>query len=300
MLGQTGAMMFDKVRRCLACGLIAVSPIAGNPRAVSRQQTPATEHTAGPSLQLPSFAIFGLTADAGPAKPIAKKELERFIADARKAKAAIGGAGEPNYYWIVPIVFYRSSGLFTKAAWSKDEIKQGRQLSSFFATLFGKPDLRIEAPDQESFRSGLVRLRNWFVSLCDDNHTLGRMIFTPDAGPFFGQQVDLEQAAGMRVLESVPIPGQQARFVLMTDKGQHEPMVFGIINPDRSMRWLKRLSAAPRGTIRGATFVNRTISKLGGYGYVCELMADWNYGFERSLIYLDESLGLRFYFVSTQ
>jgi len=59
-----------------------------------------------------------------------------------------------------------------------------------------------------------------------------------------------------------------------------EPIVFGIINADNSIRWLKRLSAAPKGRITSAAFVERTIHKLEGYGYICALMTEWNGGLE--------------------
>lgn len=273
---------------CMVCGQAAQSPnLPGNPQENS--------------LQLPSLAIFGLPALGATTnleKPINAKELEKFIAGIDKARAGKGVAKTTNYYWVIPMVFSRARNLFAKATWTKEEIKQGQEISDFFARIFAKPELKIDRTDPESFKNGLSALRNWFVSLCQDNKILGLMIYTTDDGPFFGETVAAERISGMRLLGSIQIPDQQASFVLLTDRSQPEPIIIGVINDDQSVRWLKRYSGAPAGRISSATVVERTISPVQGYGYGCRLMADWSYGFEPSTIYLDDSLNLRFYFIS--
>ena len=253
-------------------------------------------------LSLPSFSIFGLSSSAqitNLEKPIKSKELDKFIASVEKSRAARGVAGQPNYYWIVPIVFYRTRGLFARTTWTKEEIKQGLELSAFLARIFSKPDLKIDQADPQFFRKGLQRLRDWFVTLCRDNKTLGLMIYTEDSGPFFGGDVDADKISGMRVLESIAIPDRQARFVLLRELNTWEPIVFGVVNEDGSPRWLKRLSGSPVGRVSSASFIRRTLFELEGYGYTCGLMADWNLGVRQSAIYLDDSLNLRFYFIAT-
>ena len=288
---------------CLLIARLAVFGIAAGRG--SQPQNPADVKQAN-SLELPSFSIFGLSENIpGIDKPIDAKDLEKFMAQVEKARSSQGRVRTANYYWIVPMVFYRARHLFAKNSWTIAEIKQGRDISLFFARLagredlkIGKPEVKIERLDQESFRQGLVRLRNWFVALCQDNRTLSAMIYTSNDGPFFGAEVDTGRVADMRVIESIPLPDQDARFILLKDRGQMEPIVFGIINADNSVRWLRRLSAAPKGRITSAAFVERTIHKLEGYGYICALMTEWNGGMERGSVYVDDALNLRFYFLS--
>jgi hypothetical protein len=294
-------MKSNLAHRYMVYPFILIMAVTGIVRGQSPQSANLTVDSQENSLQLPSFSIFGLPTPAETTnieKPIHSKEFEKFIASVERAKASKGIRKAPDYYWIIPIIFYRARNLFAKALWTKEEIKQGQEISAFLARLFAKPDLKIEKPDPESFRNGLKTLRNWFVSLCQDNRTLGLMIYTTDDGPFFGEHVDAGRISELRLQESVQIPDQQASFVLMTDRGHPEPVIIGVVNADGSVRWLKRYSGAPKGRITSATFVKRTIFLLEGYGYVCGLMADWSYGFEQSAIYLDDSLNLRFYFIS--
>jgi hypothetical protein len=253
------------------------------------------------SLQLPSFAIFGLPSseeNASIDKQVNAKELNKFIAGVEKARASKGAVREPNYYSIVPTVFYRARNLFAKQTWTKEEIKQGMVISAFFAKLFAKPELKIEQIDPQSFRKGLQTLRNWFVALCSDNRTLGLMIYTEDQGPFFGEAIDASRFSEFKLLESAPLGDHGARFVVMKETHQLEPIIIGVVNADDAVLWLRRFSGAPKGHITSAIFVKREINQLGSDGYICRLMIDGSFGFQPSSIYLDSSFNLRFYFVS--
>ena len=280
-------------RAYLVCNLIwglAFSvPVCGQPRPFAKPAADPQEQR----LQLPSFAIFGLPGEsAGVEKPVTAKELEKFVAGVEKNRARKGVIREPNYYALIPIIFYRARNLFAKEPWTKEEIKQGQAISAFFARIFAKPELKIEKADPESFRNGLKTLSNWFVSLCQDNRTLGLMIYTEDRGPFFGEDVDAGRMSELRLLGAIEIPDQEASFVVMKDQGQPEPIIIGVVNADTSVRWLKRFSGLPTGRVTSATLVQRTIFQLQGHGYVCRLMADWSYGFDPSVIYLDDALNL--------
>jgi len=294
-------MKSNLVQRQIVYLLILILSTSATVCGQAAQSSNLTVNPQENSLQLPSMAIFGLPSSGETTnleRPISSKELEKFIAGIEKARVSKGGTKSLNYYWVIPMIFYRARNLFAKASWTKEELKQGQEISGFFAKIFAKPDLKIDKTDPQSFKNGLSLLRNWFVSLCQDNKTLGLMIYTTDDGPFFGEDVAADRISGMRLLESIQIPDQQASFVLLTDRRQPEPIIIGVINDDTSVRWLKRYSGAPKGKITSATVVQRTISQVQGYGYGCRLMADWSYGFEPSTIYLDDSLNLRFYFIS--
>jgi hypothetical protein len=258
-------------------------------------------------LALPSFSIFGLSPDRGQKeieKPYTPKELESFLAEVEKQSSNSGGTNNPSVkkrekpYWIIPFVLYRSKHLFAKDAWTDDEIKEGQKISSFFARLVKRPDLQIEAVEQQSFREGLLELKTWFVTLCQDNKMLASMIFTLDDGPFYGQSVRKSQIVKMKKVASVQIPGKQFKLVLMKEQKATEPVVIGLLNQNNSFVWAKRYSGKPVGTITSATLSKGGVEKLEGYGYKCGLIADWTYGSEYSHLYLDEQLNLRFYFVS--
>jgi len=201
-------------------------------------------------------------------------------------------------FQLVPLLLFRARNLFSERRWTNEEIEQGRKLSEFFALLAHKPELRIEKRDQSSFREGLLRIRNWFATLCEDNQILGMMILTTDDGPFFGKEINGELVSRLIKLDSVSIPGRAADLVLMADKTQVETVIIGVVKHDGAPIWLKRFSGAPRGEIKGASLVREDIIRLEGYGYRCGLIADWTYGNEYSHIYIDESLKLRFYFIS--
>jgi hypothetical protein len=88
--------------------------------------------------------------------------------------------------------------------------------------------------------------------MCKDNKTLASMIFTIDDGPFLGSDIDVSTFPKMKLIESAPIPGKQASFVLMSDGSQPEPMIIGVLNEDKSVKWLKRFSNSPHGRITSA------------------------------------------------
>ena len=250
------------------------------------------------ALKLPPFSIFGLEPSGSSKeveKPFDAEELEEFLVAIGKKERK--NQKENEYYWIIPNVFYQLRTLFSKEAWTDEEIKQGQQASHFFARLVNNPDLTIKKTDQASFATGLVALRNWFASLCGDNKTLSAMIFTLDDGPFFGENVAAKNFSKMKLIESAPILDQRASIVLMTDGIQPNPMIIGVLNDDKSVRWLKRYSNPPN-RIAWAELQKPAIFKVAGYGYAVELMTEGTSGRERSSVFLDEKLNLRFYFVS--
>jgi hypothetical protein len=266
-----------------------------NPPASSEKRTKAS------SLELPSLSIFGwspATVSKDVDTPFSAIELEQFLTEVEKDEAKNKSAKHDRTYWIIPMIFYKSRTLFSQETWTVEEIEQGHQISDFFARLTHKPELRIDKADQQSFREGLVKLRDWFRSMCQDNKTLSSMIFTLDDGPFFGGNIDTTQYPKMKLVASAVIPGKQASFVLMTDEGKPDPMIIGVLNEDKSVRWLKRFSNAPNGRIAEAQLEKPTLYKVEGYGYVVALMTDGSSGRERSHVYLDELLDLRFYYVS--
>jgi len=252
------------------------------------------------SLKLPSFSIFGLPLSGDPIESgdlVEQSRLDDFLHKVN-AERAKDGLKEGDYLWIVPMILYKSRGLFYKDSWTSEEVKQGQMITRFLGRLADKPDLIIIEPDQDSFGKGLARLRDWFVSLCRDNRTLASMIFTLDSGPFFGEEIAVNRVRAMRLIGSVAIPKQRARFVLMTDETQPEPMVVGVINSDNSVRWLKRLRGTPKARIANAALAERKMVTQEGYGFVLRLIADWSSKGQRCSLYLDESLRLRFYYLS--
>src|SRR5262249_13876517 len=157
--------------------------------------------------------------------------------------------------------------LFAKESWSAEEMRQGHQASRFFARLFAKPELAFEATDQPSFRRGLIRLRDWFESLCRDNKSLAKMIFTLNAGPFFGGEVNANDYQKMTIVGSIPIADKRARFVLLSDGDQSDSMIIGVVNEDNSARWLKRHDDR-RDKSGRLDFKERTAHPVPGYGFV--------------------------------
>lgn len=251
-------------------------------------------------LRLPSFSIFGLEPSKDSKnmeRPFDPNELENFLAEIGKEEVRKERRKENEYYWIIPMVFYRIRNLFSKESWTAEEIIQGQQASQFFARLVKNPDLRIEKSDQDSFKNGLLVLRNWFAALCQDNKTLAAMIFTMNDGPYFGGVIDINDSLKMKLVESTPISGKQASFVLMTDDSQPQPMIIGVLNEDKSIRWLKRFTNPPNKITR-AELQEPALYKVEGYGYAVALMTEGTSGRERSHVYLDDSLNLRFYYVS--
>lgn len=281
--------------------LIAVLLLSGLASGQSDKPSPSDAETKPSSLELPSLSIFGFSPSTAPDdfdKPFSPAELDKFLAEVKKSEAEYKRSSKNKPYWIIPMVFFKSRHLFSKGAWTFQEMEQGRQISRFFAELTGMPSLEIKASEQGAFRQGLVRLRDWFASMCQDNTTLASMIFTLDDGPFFGADIDIKEFPRMRLVESAAIPGKQARFVLMTDGSNPEPMVIGVLNEDKSVRWLKRFSNGPKGRITEAELKKPALYKVEGYGYAVALMTDGTFGRERSHVYLDDALNLRFYYVS--
>ena len=262
---------------------------------------PPDKTTRSASLELPSLSIFGWDSSTVPKevdKPFSLAELDQFLTKTKKYESENESAKNDRLYSIIPMVFYKSRNLFSKESWSIEEIEQGQQISKFLAKLADKPDLEIKSSDQETFRKGLVRLRDWFASMCQDNKTLASMIFTLDDGPFIGIDIDVSNFPKMKIIESAPIPGKKASFVLMADGNQPEPIVIGIVNEDKLVRWIKRYSNSPQGRITDSWLQKPAIYRVEGYGYAVALMTEGSSGTERSHVYLDESLNLRFYYVS--
>jgi hypothetical protein len=268
----------------LLCPLIVTlfaSSLPPSPQLNALSAAPQNKRTAE-ALKLPPFSIFGLEPSDNSKeveKPFDAKELEEFLAAIGKEERK--NRKENGYYWIIPNVFYQLRTLFSKEAWTDEEIMKGQQASHFFARLVNNPDLTIEKTDQGSFASGLVALRNWFASLCGDNKTLSAMIFTLDDGPFFGENVAVTNYSKMKVVESAPISDQHASIVLMTDAIQPNPMIIGVLNDDKSVRWLKRYSNPPN-RIACAELQKPAVFKVAGYGYAVALMTEGTSGRERS------------------
>ena len=123
------------------------------------------------------------------------------------------------------------------------------------------------------------------------------MIFTLEYGPFFGQEVDTNNLPETKVVGSVKIPGQAAKFVLMTYARETEPIMIGVINPDKTLRWVKSLTTDRQARVVEVVVQDSTAVRLEGYGYVLSLTEVLNSQKGRYLLYLDESLNLRFYFL---
>ena len=279
--------------------VILLSLLYGIASGQDKPLSPHEKRTKADGFELPNFSIFGVsTVSKKFDKPFDSNELEQFLEEIKKQEGEDKTVKEERPYWIIPMIFYRSRSLFSKKSWTVKEIEEGQLISRFLARLTDKHDLKIEASDQEAFKEGLARLRDWFASMCQDNKTLASMIFTLDDGPFFGGEVDKNQVSGLKVVDSVFIPDRQASFVIMTSRGEFEPIIIGVQNEDKTIRWVKRFSGAPKGRISDAILQRPAVVRLEGYGYVLLLMADWKYGHERSHVYLDESLNLRFYYVS--
>lgn len=172
-------------------------------------------------------------------------------------------------------------------------MEEGQFISNFFARLVERPELEIKATNQKSFGRGLQNLRDWFADLTQDNKTLASMIFTMDDGPFFGQQVDERRFNSWKRLQSAPIPGTRAKFVLMTDNRAPEPMIIGVMNADNSLLWARRYSN-DSGTLDNASLSKSSVETVEGYGFLAIMSS----GGESSRVYRDEKLGLRFYYVS--
>jgi hypothetical protein len=265
-----------------------------------RSEPPPSQKKAG-SLRLPSFSIFGLSPSTVPKefdKPLSPTEFDQFLTEILRRETENKIAKNERPFWVIPMVFYKSRNLFSKESWSIEEIEEGQQISKFFARLTGKPDLEIKGSGQQAFRIGLISLKDWFASMCHDNKMLASMIFTLDDGPFFGVDIDVDKFPKMKLIESAPIPDKQASFLLMTDGDEPESMVIGILNDDKSVRWLRSYSNSPQGRITDSWLQKPAIYRIESYGYAVALMTDGSSGTERSRVYLDESLNLRFYYVS--
>lgn len=272
----------------------------------------STQGSLSERLALPSFAIFDLSPDTVPpdlerkyqARELAgmRSEMEKQRAEAIRSTtdATVRATAKDNrlFYYVVPITFYASRHLFAKEAWTAEEVTEGQQLAAFIAWIAGKPELLIENPERTAFRAGLVALRNWFAVLCRDNKTLPAMLLLTDDLFYGGESIDVARVSQLTRVQTISIPDTQASFVVLSDGSKPEPLILGVVNADGRARWLRRYSAAPLGAIAGATSHESGIKKLDGHGYVCWLRASWGFGTEASRIYLDESLNLRFYYLS--
>jgi hypothetical protein len=80
---------------------------------------------------------------------------------------------------------------------------------------------------------------------------------------------------------------------------QEEPMAIAVLTNDDEPVSAVKLTAKPVGAIKDVSFVDKEpVEELEDFGYKISLVADWNYGKEYMHLYLDESLKIRFYFVS--
>jgi hypothetical protein len=263
-------------------------------------------------LALPSFSIFELSPETVPADVERKykaTELAALRAMLETSRAetiqsttdqTVRARANDNrlFYYIVPITFYASRHLFEKDEWTAEEVREGQQLAAFIAWLAADSKLTIDRTDRDAYRSGLVRLRNWFATLCRDNKTLPAMMFLADDLFFGGEDIDVARFAALNPVATFRIPDREANFVVLGDSAKPEPLIIGVVNADGTPRWLKRYSAVPLGAIMNAKPHEYGIRKLEGHGYVCWLVAILDFGTEASRIYLDESLNLRFYYLS--
>lgn len=253
-------------------------------------------------LALPSLSIFGFPLPSSPENekfdhPYSAQEFESFLAEvnrvAQEQTITEMQRKKTRASFIIPLAFYRSRYLFKPQVWTEANIKEGQLISNFFARLVERPELEIKATDQASFGRGLQDLRDWFANLTQDNETLGAMIFTMDDGPFFGQQVDERRFNSWKRLQSSAIPGTRAKFVLMTDNRAPEPMIIGVMNADNSLLWARRYSN-DSGNLSNANLSQASVKRVEDYGFQVNMSS----GGESSRVYLDEKLGLRFYYVS--
>ena len=284
---------FQSIARIgLLLALMTSTPLA------ARAQTQA-------ELALPSLSIFGfpLPPSAENKKfdsPFSAQELESFLVEVDRVRPDQTTTGTQRKksaaYFIVPFVFYRSRHLFKPQIWTQSDIEEGQLISHFFARLVERPELEIKATDQESFGRGLQQLRDWFVALTQNNETLSEMVITFDDGPYQGEKVDEKKFLQWKRLASATIPGSKSKFVLMTDDQKPEPMIIGVMNADNSLLWARRYSDKPagRGNLDNATLRRQTATKVEGYGYKLVMSMSG----EASVVYLDEKLKLRFYYVS--
>jgi hypothetical protein len=263
-------------------------------------------------LALPSFAIFELSSDTVPPDVERKYKASelagvRLALEKQRAEAiqsttdrTVRATARDNrlFFFVVPITFYASRHLFAKESWTSEEVREAHQLAAFIAWIAAKPGLVIEKSDQTGIRSGLVMLRNWFAGVCRDNKTLPAMLLLTDDLFYGGEAIDAARVPQLASVKTIAIPDTQASFVVLSDGSKPEPLIIGVVNADGSARWLKRYSAAPLASIANATSHENGIKKIDGHGYVCWLLASSNFGTEASRIYLDESLNLRFYYLS--
>jgi hypothetical protein len=270
-------------------------------------QNPAVER-----LALPSFSIFELSPSTVPvdlerkyqagelAGLRASLEKQRAEAIASTTDTAVKARAKDNrlFYYVVPITFYASRHLFEKESWTATEVREGQRLAAFLAWIAANPKLEIESTDPAAFRAALARLRNWFATMCRDNKTLPLMLSLTDDLFLGGQDIDVARVSGLTVVNRTPIPDTGASFVVLSDGAKPEPLILGVVNADGKARWLKRYSAAPLGAIARVAAHENGIKKLDEHGYVCWLRASLEFGTNASRIYLDQSLNLRFYYLS--
>lgn len=279
---------------------------------IAAQTTIEAQRPAREPLALPSFSIFELSPST--VSPDLERKYKagelagmRTMLEKNRAEAiqsttdeTVKARAKDNrlFYYLVPITFYASRHLFEKETWSAEELREGQQLAAFVAWIAANPKLAIDSTGPTAFRSGLARLSNWFAMMCRNNKTLPLMLSLTDDLFFGGEDIDVARVASLTVLTRTQIPDTDASFVLLSDGAKPEPMIIGVVNANGKARWLKRYSAAPFGTIASATAHENGIKKLDGHGYVCWLLASWGFGTEASRIYLDQSLNLRFYYLS--
>lgn len=273
--------------------------------AQSAESISADRHS---SLTLPSFSIFEASRMwtlLKPEEPLVLQELEKLVSVlAESATESVGISGgesvqkDPRYS-MIPIILYKSRMLFEKNQWTEEEIQQGKAISRFFASVFDQPELEISQPDQQTFRTGLRKIKVWFEALCKDDHTLGMMIFTMDDGPFWGKEVDSSRLSALEKITFTPIPEKDANIVLLTDNLQEEPMIVAVMDKEENLVSAVGLTGEPVGIIENVSLLNKQpVQKLQDFGYKVSFVASWTYGNEFMHLYLDNFLHIRFYFVS--
>lgn len=260
------------------------------------------------SMSLPSFSIFKASRmwkTIGPNEPLNLEELESTVEILlRNLDVSTGAEGvqtprkEPRY-WFLPIVLYKSRELFDKNSWTVEEIQRGAKISSFIARAFEEPDLEITDLEQKSFRAGLLKIKNWFIEICKDDQKLASMIFTFDFGPFLGRKLNLSDLRNLELVHSVEFPEREARIELMRDSSLKEPMFLTIRDKNGKPLSAVGISGVPVGFIKNVEFSKKQIVReLQDFGYKISLYATWGYGIEYMHLYLDQSLKVRFYYVS--
>ena len=88
------------------------------------------------------------------------------------------------------------------------------------------------------------------------------MIITFDDGPYFGFALPRERFSGLRVLQSMKIPGHDEKFALVTDGKKTEPFHIGVLAPNGAIKWARCFNNNPDGTIDSAELIGQNNRKV--------------------------------------